>query len=261
MDQVGEMLREARQRQGITFDQVEEEIMIKKRYLEAMENEEWSKLPGKVYAKGFLRSYARYLKLNEQAVIDLYDVSSMAEAAKEKLTNAPAPAPEPRRKIELNSKPKKNMIIVFCIVSVLLLYGAQWVYNEYLNPPAAGQNDQGGQETPQLPNEEPVQPPAQEEPAAQTPAVPKNTIDLVVLAQEEACWLRLRDGDNTLYEGTLKPGEKVEFTDIARLNVRAGNAGAIQVTINGTVLEPIGDFNQVVTKTFVVENDEIIAVE
>jgi len=264
MDQIGQMLREARERQGITYEQVEEDIMIKKRYLEAMENEEWSKLPGKVYAKGFLRSYARYLKLNEQSVIDLFELSTMEEKVQKEKVSVPQAPQEPKKSnIELNNKPKKNMIIIFCIVSILLLFGSQWVYNNIWNPGKQGENNLPG-EVPQVTDNEPPEKPDNTqvpEPVEETPQPPKNSIDLIVLAQEEPCWLRIRDGQKQLYEGTLAPGQKVEFTDIKELNIRAGNAGAIQITINGEVIEPIGNFSEVVTKTFVVENGVLKLIE
>lgn len=260
MERIGDILRETRERQGISFDQVEEEIMIKKRYLEAMENEDWARLPGKVYAKGFLRSYARFLKLNEQSIIDLYEVGNLDVQTTEAVQVTNDEPLEPRRRIELNNKPKKNMIIVFCVLAVALLFGSQWVYNRLTMPNEIGDNTPV-EPAPDLPDTNPEEPGVEDE-APEAPAkLPRNTIDVVVLAQEEACWLRLRDGQQVLYEGTLMPGEKVSFNEVEQLNLRAGNAGTIQVTINDQILEPLAGFNQVVTRTYVVENDILKTIE
>lgn len=262
MDQIGSILREARMALGITYEQVEEDIMIKKRYLQAMEDGEWSKLPGRAYAKGFLRSYAQYLKVNVTSVMELFEVEVRPDAAVSNTVIIREVPIEPRHKIELNNKPKKNLIMVLSILSILLLLGVQWACRTYLGPSSAGQPSQAAGETAAASPDSGQEAaggsdtvPPQEEPAAEAP---KNTIDVMVLAQEEACWVRLEDSGTKIYEGTLKPGEKVEFFNIKKMYIAAGNAGAIQVTINGQTLDTLGEFGKVVKKTYTVENGVLI---
>jgi cytoskeleton protein RodZ len=72
MEQIGARLREARMRGKIDINQVESDTKIRAKYLRAMENEEWSLLPGEIYAKTFLRTYADYLGLDSREVLDDY---------------------------------------------------------------------------------------------------------------------------------------------------------------------------------------------
>src|ERR1700759_5324154 len=72
MEQIGARLREARMRGKIDINQVESDTKIRAKYLRAMENEEWSLLPGDIYAKTFLRTYADYLGLDSREVLDDY---------------------------------------------------------------------------------------------------------------------------------------------------------------------------------------------
>jgi cytoskeletal protein RodZ len=72
MEQIGARLREARMRAKIDINQVESETKIRAKYLRAMENEEWELLPGEIYAKTFLRTYADYLGLDSREVVDDY---------------------------------------------------------------------------------------------------------------------------------------------------------------------------------------------
>src|SRR6201992_3653979 len=72
MEQSGARLREARMRGKIDINQVESDTKIRAKYLRAMENEEWSLLPGDIYAKTFLRTYADYLGLDSREVLDDY---------------------------------------------------------------------------------------------------------------------------------------------------------------------------------------------
>jgi cytoskeleton protein RodZ len=72
MEQIGARLREARMRGKIDINQVESDTKIRAKYLRAMENEEWSLLPGEIYAKTFLRTYADYLGLDSRELLDDY---------------------------------------------------------------------------------------------------------------------------------------------------------------------------------------------
>jgi Helix-turn-helix domain len=61
---IGATLREARNRRKLDLSEVEAAIKIRPRFLRAMENEEWDVLPDRVYARGFIRTYASYLGLD-----------------------------------------------------------------------------------------------------------------------------------------------------------------------------------------------------
>jgi len=73
MFEIGTTLREARLRRQLDLVEAEQDTKIRSKYLAALENEEFDLLPGTVYARGFLRTYARYLGLNAQLYIDEYN--------------------------------------------------------------------------------------------------------------------------------------------------------------------------------------------
>jgi cytoskeleton protein RodZ len=70
MDEIGSQLREARMRMRIDTGEVELRTKIRAKYLRAMENEEWDLLPGEVYVRSFLRTYADFLGLDSRALLD-----------------------------------------------------------------------------------------------------------------------------------------------------------------------------------------------
>src|SRR5262245_5077741 len=72
MSQLGERLRTARERQGITLAQIAAETRILQRYLLALEDGDYHQLPGDVYTRGFVRNYARHLGLPADELIELY---------------------------------------------------------------------------------------------------------------------------------------------------------------------------------------------
>jgi hypothetical protein len=69
---IGEALKRTRTRQKIDIRTVEQQTKIRIKYLRALENEEWEVLPGPAYAKGFLRTYAHFLGLDGDALVDEY---------------------------------------------------------------------------------------------------------------------------------------------------------------------------------------------
>ncbi|HDH87050.1 MAG TPA: helix-turn-helix domain-containing protein [Desulfobacteraceae bacterium] len=69
---LGIFLKKAREERHIELDEVVEATRIRRHNLEAIENEEWSKLPSQVFIKGFLKSYAEFLGLDKETVIHHY---------------------------------------------------------------------------------------------------------------------------------------------------------------------------------------------
>ncbi len=88
---LGETLRRARQSRGITIEDAERAIRIPRRYLEALEQEEFSILPAPVYARGFLRSYSGYLGLNPAELMPFFPVGHVDEPQLEPLPEVSQP--------------------------------------------------------------------------------------------------------------------------------------------------------------------------
>src|SRR5947208_14544133 len=66
MSSIGESLRRERRRRNLELDQISHELRISSRFLEAIEEEKFDKLPAGVFAKSFVRQYARYLELDDE---------------------------------------------------------------------------------------------------------------------------------------------------------------------------------------------------
>lgn len=75
MDEIGHILREARENKGLTVEDVQAQIRINARYLTALENGQYNTLPTPVHARGFLRNYARFLGLDPQPLLDRYVIT------------------------------------------------------------------------------------------------------------------------------------------------------------------------------------------
>ena len=74
MFEIGNSLREARQRKELDFPELEQGTKIRAKYLRALEDENFEQLPASTYVRGFLRTYADYLGLDGQLYVDEYNV-------------------------------------------------------------------------------------------------------------------------------------------------------------------------------------------
>lgn len=79
MESLGEKLRTAREQKGFTFDQIARDTNITRRYLEALEGEDFAQFPGEPYLLGFLRNYGEYLGLDVQDLISSYRMMKIQE--------------------------------------------------------------------------------------------------------------------------------------------------------------------------------------
>ena len=72
MESFGEKLRNAREKANYSIEQIARDTHISKRYLIALEDEDFSVFPGETYLKGFLKNYAEYLGLNSEEIVNIY---------------------------------------------------------------------------------------------------------------------------------------------------------------------------------------------
>ncbi|MGD2078255.1 MAG: DUF4115 domain-containing protein [Chloroflexota bacterium] len=75
MDELGTLLREAREARGVTLADAQEATKINSRYLEALEDGSYDVLPSEVHVRGYLRNYARYLRLDPRPLLDRYELN------------------------------------------------------------------------------------------------------------------------------------------------------------------------------------------
>ena len=81
MDSIGEKLIAAREARRLTLKDVSKDTNIVQMYIEALENEEFDKFPGETYLIGFLRTYAEYLKLDADEIVQSYKAYKIGESA------------------------------------------------------------------------------------------------------------------------------------------------------------------------------------
>jgi len=111
----GELLKRERELREVTLNEVTVATRIPPRFLEAFEREDWEKLPGGVFNRGFVRAIARYLGLDEESLLSEYD---LAYGEQHGATPIPAENPIPA--------PPKWAVAAATIVILLLVGGVLW---------------------------------------------------------------------------------------------------------------------------------------
>lgn len=105
---IGEQLRTARESRGLSIDYVADETNIAKRYLTAMENEDFSVFPGEPYAIGFLKNYADYLGLDSSSIIQAFKGIRIQEQ---------------ETPIAELLAPKKTPLWIFIVIGLVIILG------------------------------------------------------------------------------------------------------------------------------------------
>lgn len=74
METIGEILKNAREKKGLTIEKLEEKTRIVARYIKALEDDEFDKLPGEIYIKGFIRNLSDKLSLDSKLLLERYNL-------------------------------------------------------------------------------------------------------------------------------------------------------------------------------------------
>ena len=241
---VGLILKNARSKRKRDLQRIADKLRIRVQYLEALENGDYKAFPGQVYAMGFLKSYADFLGLDVDALVERYKKETAF------LEPAPLIMPIPERQILL---PHPRLILggLFLVFLIWLV----WYFATY---PA---------------HEDPVLPPiVEEETLALTAGAPKNELSekealsstqevpsvsetieekttepvkpatprVEIVATQEA-WLEVSEDDTIIFSKVLKAGEKYEVPSAStQMVLKTGNAGGTEIWVDGQKVKSLG---------------------
>jgi len=256
MASFGENLRRERELRGITLNELANATKVGVRHLEALERNQFHRLPGGIFNRGFVRAVARYMKLDETFWISEYAraAGDEPEVLAHYVKEAPSSAAAGHRRSAWS----------FVALLVLFAVGAYVVHDLRMRRAAEAAATQavppaphlsapgGGGESTQSPGRlgagPPVSPtavdssPAAPAPAATEPAAVETApadLRLQVDVVEES-WVRVAVDDQVRFEGRVQPGEPRRFRGSRRFEVSTRNASAVVLTLNGETLPPLG---------------------
>lgn len=118
MSELGAHIKQEREKRNISLEELHEETKIRQLYLEAIENGEFSTLPGEVYLKGFLRTISRELSLEYGDLLELYSKDIGIDHDNNEIIDKPNKA---LKEIEQEKSLQKRTIVL--VGGLLLLSG------------------------------------------------------------------------------------------------------------------------------------------
>jgi cytoskeletal protein RodZ len=252
---LGEILRAAREKQGISVKDVEKATSIRALYIQAIEDGNYGILPGEVYLKGFIRNYANFLHLNGQEMVDMYrkgkNPSPPPETAPQAAPASPAAPTEParRERREADGKSGSGGKWFAAVVVVLLLAGAAWLALSYWNGAAPSVPPTPAPQAQNQPT--PAQPAApQKTPAPVAPTAPAAKPVVIIAKFTDRCWILVTADSKIVYEGTPRVGETLTWNADRNITLRVGNAFGVDITVNGQPQGKLGGDGEVLEKTY-----------
>jgi cytoskeletal protein RodZ len=220
----GERLKRERELREVSPNEVVVATRISLRFLEALENEDWSKLPGGVFNRGFVRAIARYLGLDEEHLLAEYDLARGDQSAE-------SPA-NPENRIP---QPSKWIVVAFALGALVLIaalvaagvYGWRRYSAHRRGKPSSAVTSQSA----------PAQPVSLT--AGNPPQANSARLDLSVSTSKATRVRILADGELAL-DSEIPAGQNRHFSAQTVFAVTAADSSALLLELNGQAMPPIG---------------------
>jgi cytoskeleton protein RodZ len=278
MPPFGENLRREREMRGVTLEEISEATKISIRFLRAIENDEFGKLPGGIFTRSFILTYARYLGLDDERILGEFQLSAQPKADVD-IRRIAAVRPIPKHPGGVRTP------LIALLVAVVMLAGGYALFRysrraaempmttpvppqttkatapsaaqpssippgtaSATNGPTPGAENAGGASTTQ-PNTAPsvpggssassAAPSAAQSSTATGPLATDTGLTLQVAATERS-WVAVDADGKTVLQQTLNPNQVETFKAHNSFDVTTGNAQGIILTLNGVTLNPLG---------------------
>lgn len=270
---IGSDLKRIREEKGLSIYDVEEETKIKAAFIEAIEQENFDKIPGRVYVKGFIKNYAKFLGLDSTSYLQRLNEHFQEGKEEDILANSKPQLVRPIREEKSYGKIMKiiSLLLILAVLGFAGYKGYEYLINRSDSKP---QVIEGKPEplpevipvpevTPKpepkpdvVPNPgTPIEP---AKPEVEVPAEVSSSekIKLEVLISSggpgvDSCWIQVISDGKLEFEETIFAGrEAMIFTASKTMDFTYGNAAAINIKINGVDQGKLGAPGEVGTKRF-----------
>lgn len=263
MSAVGETLRRERLRKDLGLEQVSRETKISARLLEAIENEQFDRLPGGVFAKSFVRQYARFLGLDEEVMGAEVEKAIHPQGELPGFTMAPEPAFKVPRVVEWDGGGRSDSSVLPALawlVAVMLICSAVYALWQRSRRPAAASPTNAAMRKATAPKAKPaeslpvttsVSSSPETVPGAVVPASTQvqnanpSAVLQVSLTADADDWVRVVTDGKVAMSDVLHASQVKTFAATDALRIRIGDAGSLQMTVNGKPAGPLGPKGQV----------------
>lgn len=224
---IGGALEKARVRRGKSLEEASRDTMLRIEYLQALEREDFESLGGEVYVRGFLRSYSRYLGLNPEKVLAVYDRAFGRPAPVPLPMESPPGTPSSGSEVRalLHRRPSWPLAALAALI-VFLSAAAIGLLNRSASTPTAA-------------------------PLSAPPRVavlpPGVRVDLRAL---EDVYAVIETDGQVAFSGRLDRGDVRSFAAERRIDVELERGNSVRLTVNGTDLGTPGEPSQPFLESF-----------
>jgi len=256
MDDFGGKLRQARERRGISLRQIAASTKISAGALEALERNDTSKLPGGIFSRAFVRSYASEVGLDPDDTVREF-LDRFDHEPPPSVDRVAAAVPEQERAYHEQQRRAARILGIVAlavpVLAILLYFGLR----ARSKSPTRIETPQPAANTSTIPVPSQLPPPAPDTTAAVSPAAdagaPSAATTAVTAEMKlelhpgSECWVSVTIDGSKLLDRVMKAGEHESYTVRREAVIDVGNAGAFAFSIDGRPGKPIGDPGQATT--------------
>jgi cytoskeleton protein RodZ len=244
MSTLGIRLRELREAKGVSLDDIARSTRVGRRHLEALETDSWAELPAPVFVKGFIRAYCDFLDASPDEALGVYREATGESAKPERVQSILRSGPSRR------TGPLVISLVLFIALGASLFALRLGLKSSPPSAPATSASARG--DTASVPSSASI--PAATAPVIQTQPVPVSAADAKPAAQRlvihavEPTWIRVQVDDGQVSEELLPAGAGREWTAARRFVLTVGNAGGLEIDLNGKRMPALGARGAVIQK-------------
>lgn len=258
LQSIGAYLRQVRQEQGLAIDMLANQIFIRPALLKALESGHDAELPEPVFIQGFIRRYAEALGLDGQTIAQEFRVTPVnvlptPELLERADTNGAAVPEPPRPRPQMSDRPPAPstapspanrsllpLVLGLAALAAVLGLGAWGLFGRNNGPSQANNDNSGAETTPATSSNAAATAPAEtttppEEPleAEDESSAPLEAPVVVSANLSDRSWLSVVADGKNVYEGVAEEGFEETWTAETSLTLRTGNAGGVELSVNG----------------------------
>ena len=248
MNEIGKILKQAREERQLSLAEIEGKIKIRKKYLEALEAENFTVFPGNVYMFGFLRNYASFLNLDSDELVKALK-SDLEQEKTETAVTKPKGSTTSYRVVNKNSYNYTKLLKYLLIIIPLILAGI-YFFSYFTNEPSS---DLVPPKSIMENNKRDPEPPIEQNINGAIESAVEEGIRLLLIVSKELgsrCWVEVKTDGTLNYSGILEQGEEMYFQAEEKINIRLGNAGVVTLIYNDENIGLAGPTDKVVDLEF-----------
>ena len=238
---LGSLIAKARKDAGLSLEDLAAKTNIRISVLSEIEKNNFSKCGGETYARGHVRNIAAILKADQKEFIRLYEEEQGGETRSIKdllIENSVMRLPAEARKVSW------KVLVLISVVSLFVVGIGQVVIsnintNDVVGAAPSASASPTAAESPSA------------EPSAESTFSSGTGVEVVINAVRAKSWLFVSDASGrTLFSGQVSRGAVKVFSSDSQLNLKVGNAGGVDLKVNGKKVEAIGVDGEVVSVSY-----------